>query len=182
MPQRRTIYDQRPPAERGIIVLGDSTPDFPVEFNRKLQAFDKDLLIMWHRPPHWPPHKRGAWKIEMCIRHNGQYRGDGKPHHDHVCNRSYVMMCQDDDGTPRPLGEWVFEQLGKMRQNSEGYGGQTERGLRNFIQASDNLDQELAAKREADSEDVKRYNRKEKRVQINKLMTLIERHDLRPNK
>lgn len=181
MTQRRTIYDQRP-RPTGIMVLGEQTPSFPEDFQRKLQAFDKDLLLSWHRPPHWPRHKRGVWKVEMCIAHNGRFYADGRPQHDHVCNRIYVLMCQDDEGTPKPLGEWIFEQLGKMRQNSEKYGGQTERGLRNFREESDRIDQALAAKRAADSEDVKRYNRKEKRVQINKLMTLIERHDLRPNK
>ncbi len=178
----RIVYDQRPPSARGIIVLGEQTPTFPTDFQRKLQAFDKDLLLTWHRPPDWPRHRRGVWKIEMCVRHNGMFRGDGYPEHNHVCDRRYVMMCQDDEGTPKPLGEWVFEQLGKMRANSERYGGQTERGLRNFIQESNNIDEALAAKREATMEDVKQHNRKDKRVQFNKLMHMIEQHDLRPNK
>lgn len=179
---KRTIYDQRPPSARGIIVMGESTPSFPEDFQRKLQAFDKDLLLSWHRPPHWPRHRRGVWKVEMCLQHNGQFYADGRPQHDHVCNRSYVLMCQDEEGTPMPLGEWIFEQLGKMRRNSEKYGGQTERGLRNFIQDSNSIDDTLKAKREEASQEVTAYNRKDKRVQFNRLIHLIEQHDLRPNK
>lgn len=182
MPQRRVIYDQRPPSQRGIVVLGEQTPSFPEDFQRKLQGFDNDLLLAFHRPPHWPRHRRGVWKIEMCTRHNGRFYPDGRPHHDHVCNRTYVMMCQDEDGTPMPLGEWIFEKLGKMRQNSEKYGGQTERGLRNFREESDRTDLALADKRELDRQDMMKHNRKDKRVQFNRLMHLVQQHDMRPNK
>lgn len=182
MPQRRVIYDQRPPSQRGIVVLGEQTPSFPEDFQRKLQGFDNDLLLTFHRPPHWPRHRRGVWKIEMCIRHNGRFYPNGRLHHDHVCNRTYVMMCQDEDGTPMPLGEWIFEKLGKMRQNSEKYGGQTERGLRNFREESDRTDLALADKRELDRQDMMKHNRKDKRVQFNRLMHLVQQHDMRPNK
>jgi hypothetical protein len=180
--QRRVIYDQRPkPA--GIMVMGETTPTFPEDFQKRLQAFDKDLLIVWHRPPHWPRHRRGVWKIETCTKHYGLgYDFAGTPRHDHTCQRAYVLMCQDEEGTPMPLGEWIFEKLREMRQNWESLGGNTVRGVRNAIEESNRIEQELAAKREAASEDVKTYNRKDKRIQINKLVHLVQQHDMRPNK
>ena len=173
------IYDQRP-RPKSVISCGESTPSFPEDFNRRLQSFDRDLWITWHKSPF--SNKPGRWKIEMCVRHNGGFRANGAPEHSHVCNRTYVTMVEDEEGTPLPLGEHVLDKLREMRANSESYGGQTERGLRNFVRASDNLDQELEAKREMAREDIKRYNRKDKRVQVNRLMHLIEQHDLRPNK
>jgi len=88
--KQRVIYDQRPKPS-GIAVIGESTPTFPKEFQRRLQALDKDLLITWHRPPFWPPHRRGVWKIEHCIEHHGKgFDLQGTPIHDHTCRRA---MC-----------------------------------------------------------------------------------------
>lgn len=178
---KRTIYDQRP-KPRGIVVLGESTPTFPQDFQNKLQDFDRDLLIAWHRPPHWPRSRRGVWKVERCTRHYAGYDFSGRPKHDHTCQRVYVLMAQDEDGTPMPLGEWVFEKLRQMRANWERLGGDTKRGVRNALAESDRIEQELESKREADREDMIRYNRKDKRVQINRLVNLVEQHDMRPNK
>jgi len=91
-------------------------------------------------------------------------------------------MCQDAEAVPMPLGEWIFQKLGEMRGNWEAFGGNTERGVKNALAESSRIEHEMVQKREAASEDVKRYNRKDKRIQINKLMHLIEQHDLRPNK
>jgi hypothetical protein len=180
--KQRVIYDQRPKPS-GIAVIGESTPTFPKEFQRRLQALDKDLLITWHRPPFWPPHRRGVWKIEHCIEHHGKgFDLQGTPIHDHTCRRGYVLMCQDAEAVPMPLGEWIFQKLGEMRGNWEAFGGNTERGVKNALAESSRIEHEMVQKREAASEDVKRYNRKDKRIQINKLMHLIEQHDLRPNK
>lgn len=176
------IYDQRPPAS-GIVLMGDCTPSFPEDFQRRLQAFDPALLITWHRPPHWPRKRHGVWKIEICMRHHGKgYDFQGLPLHDHTCQRGYVLMCQDAEGTPMPLGEWIFEKLREMRHNWESFGGNTERGVKNAIAESNRVEHEMTQRREAASEDVKRYNRKDKRVQINKLVHLVQQHDLRPNK
>lgn len=175
MRQGRTIYDQSP-TPSGIVVLGESTPSFPEDFQRRLQAFDSSLLVVWHRPPHWSRHRRGVWKIERCIQHHGAAT------HDHTCNRVYILMCQDADGTPMPLGEWIFEKLREMRANWEANGGDTERGVRNALAESNRIEQEMQAKRDDASEDVKRYNRKDKRMQFNRLIQMVERHDMRPNK
>jgi hypothetical protein len=79
------------------------------------------------------------------------------------------------------LGDWLFTKLREMRANWEARGGDTERGIRNALAESDALDQELAQKRELAEADMLAHNRKDKRVQINKLMHLIEQHDVRPN-
>lgn len=177
---KKLIYDQR--LQRRIEVLGDSTPSFPEDFNRRLQAFDKDLIVAWHLPPHMR-RKPGRWKIEMCVQHHAaELWADGRPKHSHLCQRIYVWMVQDDEGTPLPLGDHVLDKLREMRANSERFGGQTERGLRNFREHSKNIDAELEAKRQAASADMLAHNRRDKRAQFNKLMTLIERHDMRPNK
>lgn len=173
------IYDQAP--RRRIEVLGDSTPSFPEDFNRKLQNFDPDLWITWHYPPH-VKNKPGRWKIEMCTRHSGETWPSGTPKHSHLCDRTYVAMVQDDDGTPLPLGEHVISKLQAMRAYSESFGGQTERGRENFIRHSNGLDADLAAKREAASEDVKTHNSRFNRRQLKRLADLVARHDMRPNK
>jgi hypothetical protein len=89
-----------------ILVIGDDNPSHPEDFERKLQAYDKDLIIAWHRPDHWKKRRRpGCWKIEQCIRHNGGFRmTSGVPKHTHICSRVYVMMVQDEQGSPHPAG------------------------------------------------------------------------------
>lgn len=166
-----------------ILLLGEQTPTFPTDFQKRLQAFDRDLLIVWHHPPHWPKSRRGVWKVERCTRHYGKgFDLAGRPVHDHTCDRVYILMCQDEDGTPKPLGDWIFEKLREMRQNWERLGGDTEQGIQNALRESDQIEQEMQQKREAASLDVKEHNRKDKRLQINRLYDLIERHDMRPNK
>lgn len=162
-----------------IQLMGDQTPSYPEDFQRRLQAFDQDLYLSWHQPP---TRKPGRWKIEQCVLHSGSFYPDGRPRHDHLCQRIYVMMVQDDELVPLPLSEHVFEELRKRRSNVERLGGPTERGLRNFVQESTNIDQELAAKREAASEDVKQHNRRFNRLGLNRLIHLIQQSDLRLNK
>ncbi len=167
-----------------IVLVGDETPSFPEDFARRLRAFDPDLLLWWYKPPHWPRKKPGVWQVQMCVRHVAAEAAwpDGHPKHSHVCDRRYVLQCQDEDGTPKPLGEWIFEKLREMRAYSESFGGETERGLKNFIEHSNRMDAELEAKREAERQDVMRHNAADNRVQLNKLWNLIERHDMRPNR
>lgn len=177
---KKLVYDQRPP--RRVEVIGEQTPSFPEEFNRRLQTLDKDLIVAWHLPPHMRQ-KPGRWKIEMCIQHHaGELWPDGRPKHSHLCQRSYVTMVQDDEGTPLPLGDHVLEKLREMRTYSESFGGQTERGRANFIQHSNNLDAELEARREKNRDDVTAHNRRFNRLAFNRLVNLVERHDMRPNK
>lgn len=166
-----------------ITLIGEQAPTFPADFQKRLQAFDRDLLIVWHQPPHWPRNRRGVWKVERCTRHFGKgFDLSGCPVHDHTCQRVYILMCQDEEGTPKPLGDWIFEKLREMRHNWEALGGDTEQGVKNALRESDRIEQQMTEKREAQSADVKEHNRKDKRLQINKLMNLVERHDMRPNK
>lgn len=155
--------------------MGDSIPSVPEEFQKRLQKFDPDLYIVWHKSP--VTKQPGRWKIERCTRH----RPDGGPHN-HICVRVYILMVQDEEGDPMPLGEHVFDKLREMRANWEALGGDTERGVRNALALSDSIEQELAAKREADSEDVKRHNSRFNKNQLSKAHDLIQRHDLRVNR
>ena len=164
-----------------VMLLGDQIPSVPESFQRSLTAFDKDLYVVWHKSPHTK--QAGRWKIERCIKHYGKgFDQSGRPLHDHTCSRTYILMCQDEDGVPLPLGEWVFEKLREMRSKWEALGGDTERGVRNAIAESDRLEQELEDKRKAARDEMIQYNHKDKRFQLNKLMNLIERHDMRPNR
>lgn len=167
-----------------ILVIGDDNPSHPEDFERKLQAFDKDLIIVWHRPDHLKKRRRpGMWKIEQCTRHlSGLHHADGRPKHSHVCARVYVTMVQDEQGSPIPLGEHVINKLREMRANSEAYGGQTERGLRNFIYTSNEIDRLMEAKREAARQDIISHNQRFNRRHFNDFYNLVERHDMRPNK
>jgi hypothetical protein len=164
-----------------IAIVGDTTPSVPVDFQRRLSAFDPDLYVSWHKSP--ADKKPGRWKIERCTRHYGAGRSEsGRKLHDHTCVRVYILMCQDDEGTPKPLGDWVFEKLREMRQRWEALGGDSEHGVRNAIAESDRIEREQVDKREAASQDMISHNQKDKRVQINRLFNLIERHDMRPNR
>lgn len=96
--------------------------------------------------------------------------------------RTYVLMVQDDEDTPLPLGEHVIQKLQAMRAYTESFGGQTERGRENFIRHSNNIDQELAEKRDAKAEDVKTHNSRFNRRQLQRMADLVARHDMRPNK
>ncbi|HLW79113.1 MAG TPA: hypothetical protein VKU44_05880 [Terriglobia bacterium] len=165
-----------------IQVLGDPTPSFPEDFNRRLQQFDKDLVVAWHHPPTWPRTRAGVWKIEQCVEHHGGFRSNGYPEHTHACRRIYVLMIQDEEGRPLPLGEHVFEKLGAMRAHVESYGGATARGLRNFIAHSNALDEEREKKRQAAIADMNAHNQRFNRLTINRLWNLVEQHDLRPNR
>lgn len=166
-----------------ILTDADNAPSQPSDFERRLQTFDKDLLILWHKPPHWKKSRPGVWKIEQCIEHlSGKFRASGMPEHTHVCRRIYVTVVQDEDGTPMPLGDHVLDKLKAMRANSESFGGETARGLTNFIRHSESIDQELESKRAAAREDTMRHNRKFNRRQINQAFDLIQRHDMRPNR
>lgn len=158
-----------------IAVVGDSIPSVPEDFQKRLRAFDPDLYVVWHKSPH--TRQPGRWKIERCTRH----RPDGGPH-SHICVRVYILMCQDDEGTPKPLGDWVFEKLREMRANWEALGGDTERGVRNALALSNGIDQALEAKRDADSEDVKIHNSRSNKRQLTQVYDLIARHDLRVNR
>jgi len=165
-----------------ILTDADNAPSQPKDFERKLQAFDKDLLVLWHKPPHWKKSRPGVWKIEQCIEHlSGKFRANGTPEHTHVCRRIYVTVIQDDDGTPMPLGDHVIEKLKAMRAYSESF-GQGERGLRNFIAHSNSIDEEQESKRAAAREDIMRHNRKFNRLTMNRAFDLIQRHDMRPNR
>jgi hypothetical protein len=163
-----------------VIVLGEQTPSIPVNFQRRLSAFDSDLYVVWHKSP--ASKQPGRWKIERCTRHFGGRTESGRKVHDHTCVRVYILMCQDEEGTPKPLGDWVFEKLREMRSKWEALGGDTARGIQNALAESDRIEAELQTKREAAREDMITYNRKDKRLQINRLFNLIERHDLRPNR
>lgn len=158
-----------------IVVVGDSIPSVPDSFQEQLRRFDPDLYVVWHKSPH--TRQAGRWKIERCAKH----RPDGGPHN-HLCVRVYIMMCQDEEGTPVPLGEWVFNKLREMRANWERLGGDSERGIRNALAESDRIEEEVAKKREASSADVQSHNLRFNKNQFQKLYDLVSRHDMRPNR
>ena len=164
-----------------IHVIGDMTPSFPEDFNRRLQAFDKDLLVVWHMPP-LAGSRPGRWKIEQCTEHNGSFRINGNPEHNHLCRRVYVMMVQDEEGTPMPLGDHVFTKLREMRENVERLGGATERGLKNYVQESNNIDVALEGKREEARKDIMDHNQKFNRTTFNRLGMVLDHLQTAPNK
>jgi hypothetical protein len=75
-----------------------------------------------------------------------------------------------------------LEKLREMRANSESYGGQTERGLRNFIYTSNEIDRIDGRKAPGGAQDIIEHNRKFNRRHFNEFYNLVERHDMRPNK
>ena len=164
-----------------IVIVGDGTPTYPANFNRRLQGFDSDLLITWHHPPAWANSRPGMWKIELCTEHHGGFGIDGRPLHDHTCRRSYVWMVKDKDGVAMPLSDGVIDHLRAMRAHSESYGSGA-RALRNFIQASNSLDEDLENQREERRKEIMDYNGRLNRRQLNQAHNLIQRHDMRPNK
>lgn len=149
-------------------------PTIPASFLTWLKGFDKDLFVLWS-----PTRQRHL--IHMCVEHvvDGPLINQG---HTHLCRSVYVLIAQDRDGTMVPLNDRVKEQLQKMRANSEAFGGQTEQGLNNFKAYSNYIDRQMAEKREENLQDVVAHNRKDKRVQFNKLKLLMDHLFTKPNK
>lgn len=136
-----------------ILLVGDDHLEPSDEFKAKLKAFDPDLCVSWSRTKH-------RFVIEQCVEHCS-----ATSEHTHLCRKVYVWMVQDEDKCMTPLGEHVFDKLKQMRANTESFGGATERGLRNFKQYTDGIDEERKAKEEAAMREVARLNSLDNRVQ-----------------
>lgn len=151
-----------------------AAPSIPDLFLKSLQAFDKDLFVMWS-----PTRER--YLVHQCVEHcpNGEKINCG---HTQLCRSIYVVICQDKDGVMVPLNERVITTLREMRTESEKFGGETERGLQNYRQFSSGLDKELEEKRELAVKDLYAHNRKFNRITFNRLGLMYQHLFTTPNK
>ena len=81
-----------------------------------------------------------------------------------------------------PLGDHVFDKLRQMRSNTEPFGGANERGLKNFREYTDRVDQEMCQKSHDPMREVARLNSIDHQIQPNRARMLMQRHDMRPNR
>jgi hypothetical protein len=149
-------------------------PSIPDLFLKSLLAFDKDLFVLWS-----PTRQR--YLVHQCVEHNatGAKINQG---HTQLCRSVYVVICQDKDGVVVPLNERVLSTLREMRAESERFGGDTERGLKNYLQHSNNVDHELESKRESAVKDLYAHNQKFNRISFNRLGLMYQHLFTAPNK
>lgn len=155
-----------------ILLVGEGGCPNPDEgFIQRLLSFDKDLTVGWNK-------LKNRWVIEQCIEHHGGYGS----RHSYLCRRAYVWLVQDEDGDMMPLCERVMSKLREMRAYSESFGGQTERGLRNFKQYTDSVETELRAERERKMHAVMQEAARDGKRQLEQVRHLMQQHDMRPNR
>jgi len=155
------------PVNRVVLVGGDSAaPNVPESFRESLRAYDPDLLVSWN------PFKR-RFVIEQCVRHYAP-----TSEHTHVCQRLYVCMAQDDDGTMIPLGDRVIEMVKAKDTRRAGYGPQD---LARFLRNQREIIQKDREERERKMGEVIREGSRDNRRQLRKALHLIQQHDLRVN-
>lgn len=153
-----------------IQCIGDDgirTPD--PSFVARLKAFDSDLTASWNK-------LKNRWTIYQCIEHH-PLSGE----HSHLCRRTYVWLCQDEEGTMIPLGDYVMNRLAEMRRNSSQW-GEGEVALQRFKRHVANVEAEMKAKRERDMADISNHNRKFNKRQLEQVRHLMQQHDMRPNR
>jgi hypothetical protein len=153
-----------------VTIVGDDgirTPD-PV-FTAKLAKFDSSLFVFWNK-------MRRRWVIAQCISHRS-----AACEHTVRCKHSIVWMVQSPEKTMLGLGDHVFEKLRQMQLETEKFGGPTERGLRNYREHCESVQQELKNKEAEKMREVARLNSLDHRVQLNRARMLLQRHDLRIN-
>lgn len=150
-----------------IQVLRDEAPKIPPGFAGRLERLDPSLLLFWN------PRKR-KWVVEQCVHHYAPTAA-----HSHLCERIYVWMVQSEQGDPMPLGDHVLDKLRAIDLQRQGFGpGDREKFIRGL-----NAEQlELERKRDAEIADIMRHNSRLNRAQLAQAWTLIQRHDLRPNR
>jgi hypothetical protein len=131
-------------------------------FVKRLKAFDSALVVYFN------PH-RGRWVIDRCI-HGAECSHSGH------CERVNAMVVESPEKTYMPLNDRVFEELRK-------------RDLwRNFTspeQMGVLQDNERDKQRDAIEQSIRDdFNSiiREDRVQLNRLRSILQTHDLRTNK
>lgn len=130
-------------------------------FVLRLKAFDSALVVYFN------PH-RGRWVIDRCI-HGAECSHSGH------CERVNAMVVESPEKGYMPLNDRVFEELRKRdmwRYSSP-------------EQIRVEQDNERDKQQEKITESIRGdWNSaiREDRVQLNRLRTILQTHDLRPNK
>lgn len=130
-------------------------------FVRRLKAFDSALVVYFN------PH-RGRWVIDRCI-HGAECSHSGH------CERVNAMVVESPEKGYMPLNDRVFEELRKrdMWRYSSPEQIQVEQ------------DNEAERQREKITESIRSdWNSviREDRVQLNRMRSILQTHDLRINK
>jgi hypothetical protein len=159
----------------GVLLVGGGAPSVPAWFERELRQYDAALLIAWN-----PALKK--FVVEKCVEHHASGRfEDGKPEHTHVCRRLYILAIQGDEGEMcSPSGRHI-EKLKSMDSWGK-FGSPEEGGVERALAFADSLDEQRAKREQEQLRDVAQHNQRFNRIQLEKVRTLIQRHNMQPNK
>lgn len=152
-----------------IELIGGGSPSVPDWFRIRLRELDPTLLVRWNQPP--PFSRRPArFVIEQCVRHHAS-----TSEHNHLCERIYVLQCQDDEGAMMPLGEAVLNEIKRRDVAAAGYGPDD---LARFC--ADNQALVLAEREKIDQAqtDAVKHASRFNRRQLLHAITLMGRHDV----
>lgn len=145
-----------------------TAPDW---FLKDLKSIDWRLMVYWN-------HMRERWIVDRCTRGVSaeDLLGDGMHSHSNECPRTNVLVVRGPSGQYHPLGQDVIDWFKANDVGSQHKDAQT-------------LINEYTAKEQAESERL-RLLRKDNthhvtldhKRQLLEMKSLMDKHDLRPNK
>ena len=152
------------------IILPESmgAPAIPESFLEGLRGIDAGLCIYWNRFQH-------RFVIDRCI--------NPAPHtHSITCARANVLICEDEEHGYMGPCDRILDRIRSMDAWTK-YGDSGELGLMRQRKERENAKAEWDAKAKEEAKAVWRDGFRDDRVQVNKLVHLLQQHDiLRPNK
>lgn len=146
-------------------IVSNESPSFPEGFRIRLQKYDPSLSI------HWNKIKR-IWVIEQCIRHIPH--GDDKNHA--VCQKVFATSGKLEE----IHGDRLINRL--IEADTRRKYGEGEDALKKFLAETHTLDVEMKEREAARQKETARLNSLDNKHQLERARTLIQRHDMRPNK
>jgi hypothetical protein len=150
-----------------LLVPAGLKREAPEYFTRGLRNIDPSLIAYYNQ-------LKGRWVIDRCT-HGGMH-GTSNHSHSAECKTTHVLWIQDPDGSYAAPDDKVLDKLRAMDLWSRHGSWQKMTGKLEEKEAEqkEKIDRDL-------KEDIQHASR-DGRVQLNKAVTLIKRHNLTPNK
>jgi hypothetical protein len=146
-------------------IVSNESPSFPEGFRIRLQKYDPALSI------HWNKIKR-IWVVEQCIRHVSF--GDDKNHA--VCQKVFATSGKLEE----IHGDRLMNRL--IEADTRRKYGEGEDALKKFLRESHQSDIDSKVRETERQREAARLNSLDNKHQLERARTLIQRHDMRPNK
>lgn len=147
------------------LILPESmdAPTIPEWFLTSLRAIDAGLVIYWNR-------HMNRFVIDRCI--------NSVPHtHTPSCQRANVLICEDEEHGYMGPCDRILDKIKSMDAWTK-YGDSGEIGLMRQRKERENAKADFDAKAAEDAKAIWRDGFKDDRCQINKLVHLLQQHDV----